>query len=57
MRVRQPVLRQRGVENPREAIVVRQEGVMDPLKECAKCGGARFSDRPITKRRPADPPV
>jgi hypothetical protein len=39
MRVRQPVLRQRGVENSRGAFVVRQEGVMDPRKECAECGG------------------
>jgi hypothetical protein len=56
-RVRQPVLRQRGVENPREAMVESREAVMDPLSECARCGGVRFSERPVTKRRPADPPA
>ena len=37
-RMRQPVLRQRGVENPREALVATREPVMDSLRECAKCG-------------------
>jgi hypothetical protein len=56
-RIRQPVLRQRGVENAREAFVEIREPVMDSLMECAKCGGVRFFERPVTKRRPADPPV
>ena len=55
--MRQSVLRQRGSENPREALVATWEPVMDPLRECAKCGGVRSSERPVTKRHPADPPV
>jgi hypothetical protein len=53
----QPVFRQRGVENPREHVVETPEQVIDPLRECAKCGGVRFSERAVTKRRPADPPT
>ena len=30
---------------------------VEPFRESAKCGGIRFSERPVTKRRPADPPV
>jgi hypothetical protein len=55
--VRQPVFRQRGVENAREALVETRERLIDPLRECARCGGIRFSERPVTKRRPADPLV
>lgn len=54
-RGRQPTLRQRGVENPQEALAVIREGMIDPLKECASCGSVRYSERPITKRAPADP--
>ena len=41
-RMRQPVLRQRGVENPREVLVATREPVIDPFKECAKWGGLGF---------------
>jgi hypothetical protein len=37
--VRQPVLRQRGIENARGALVETRERQIDPLRECAKCGG------------------
>ena len=36
-------------ENAREALVETRERLIDPLRECAKCGGIRFSERPITK--------
>jgi hypothetical protein len=39
-----------------EAFVEAQEEQIEPLGECAKCGGVEFSERPITKRHPADPP-
>jgi hypothetical protein len=39
-----------------EAFVEAQEEQMEPLRECAKCGGVAFSERPVTKRHPADPP-
>jgi hypothetical protein len=56
-RLRQPALRRRGVENPREALVETRERLTDPLRECAECESVRFSERPVTKRRPVDPPV
>jgi hypothetical protein len=30
---------------------------VEPFRECAECGGFRYTERPVTKRRPADPPV
>jgi len=38
-----------------ETFVQGQE--VEPFRECAKCGGIRFSEQPVTKRRLADPPV
>jgi predicted nucleic-acid-binding Zn-ribbon protein len=39
-----------------EAFVEAQEEQIQPLRECAKCGSVEISERPITKRHPADPP-
>jgi hypothetical protein len=39
-----------------QASVDAQGEQIEPLRECAKCGSVRFSERPVTKRHPADPP-
>jgi predicted nucleic-acid-binding Zn-ribbon protein len=39
-----------------QASVEAQGEQIEPLRECAKCGSVRFSERPVTKRHPADPP-
>jgi hypothetical protein len=39
-----------------EASVGAQEELIQPLKECAKFRGLRYSERPVTKRHPAELP-
>jgi predicted nucleic-acid-binding Zn-ribbon protein len=53
--VRQPMDRRMRVR-AREAAVGAQLELVEAFRRCAKCGGNRFSERPVTKRRPADPP-
>jgi hypothetical protein len=54
--VRQPLPRVRGGRATREALVEAQGELVEAFRKCAKSGSDRFSERPVTKRRPADPP-
>ena len=39
-----------------EAAEQAQVELVEQFRQCAKCGADRFSQRPVTKRHPADPP-
>ena len=57
MMVRQPPLRVRARSARRLYLVEAQMRIVKQFRDCAKCGGVRLSERPVTKRHPADPPV
>jgi hypothetical protein len=40
----------------RSAAYEAQLDLVEQFAKCAKCGGDRFTERPVTKRNPADPP-